>query len=45
MMDVTVERVDDVPLLVRQLKEMRIAEIIDRYIKPHGSWECCPTRR
>lgn len=38
MMDVTVERVDDVPLLVRQLKEMRIAEIIDHHVKPHGNW-------
>ena len=38
MLDVTVERIDDVPLLIQQVKKMRIAEIIDSHIHPHGNW-------
>ncbi len=34
-----IERVDDLPLLFGLLNQMRIQEIVDAIIKPHGNWE------
>src|SRR5438132_12785726 len=36
---VTTERVDDIPILLAQSDDMRIAELLDEYFKPHGNWE------
>ena len=36
--DIHIERIDDVPLLLRLRKEMGLAEVIDAYLKPHGNW-------
>jgi transposase len=36
---VTTERVDDLPILLRQSDDMGIAELLDEYFKPHGNWE------
>ena len=36
---VTTERVDDMPLLLAQSEMMGIADLLDRYFKPHGNWE------
>lgn len=33
----TVLRIDDIPLLYAQLKELRVQQIIDEVIKPHGN--------
>lgn len=38
MQDLTVLRVDDLPLLYAQIKELCIQQTIDRVIKPHGNW-------
>ena len=37
--EVKTERVDDIPLLLGQMKRMKIGEIINRNIKPHGNWK------
>ena len=34
-----IERVDDLPVLFGLLQQMRIQDIIDRVITPHGNWE------
>lgn len=34
-----IERVDDLPLLFGLLQQMRIQEIVDAVIKPHGNWQ------
>ncbi len=36
---VTTERVDDLPILLRQSDDMGIPELLDEYFKPHGNWE------
>src|SRR6266705_3988454 len=36
---VTTERVDDLPILLRQSHDMGIAALLDEYFKPHGNWE------
>ena len=33
------ERIDDIPLLLEQIKEMRIQELLDKHIIPHKNWE------
>ncbi len=38
-LNVTTERVDDIPLLLAQSDTMGIAELLDEYFKPHGNWE------
>ena len=37
--EVRTERVDDIPLLLGQMKRMKIGEIINRNIKQHGNWK------
>jgi len=36
---ITTERVDDIPVLLRQSDRMGIAELLDAYFQPHGNWE------
>jgi len=38
MKNLEVLRIDDIPLLYAQVKELGIQEIIDKEIKPHGNW-------
>jgi transposase len=37
--NVTTERVDDIPLLLAYSDKMGIPELLDDYFKPHGNWE------
>lgn len=37
--DIYTERVDDVPLLVRQQQAMGIPQVLDEVIIPHGNWQ------
>jgi transposase len=34
-----IERVDDLPVLFGLLQQMRIQDIIDKVIRPHGNWQ------
>src|SRR5262245_16502744 len=34
---ITTERVDDIPLLLAQMKRMELASVIDKHIRPHGN--------
>lgn len=36
---VLTERVDDLPLLIEQMRHMNLAALIDEYFVPHGNWE------
>ena len=38
-LNVTTERVDDIPILLTQSDMMGIPELLDDYFKPHGNWE------
>jgi transposase len=38
-MNVTTERVDDLPLLLAHSAKMGVPELLDAYFKPHGNWE------
>jgi transposase len=38
-MNVTTERVDDIPLLLAHSDKMGVPELLDTYFKPHGNWE------
>lgn len=33
------ERVDDLPIIIRQLKHMRVAELLDEHIPTNGNWQ------
>ena len=33
------ERVDDIPLLLSQLKKMEIPQLIDEHFPTHGNWK------
>ncbi len=35
----TIERVDDVPLLLAQLERMQVASLLDRHFPTHGNWQ------
>src|SRR5437763_2872129 len=35
----TIERIDDVPLLLAQLERMRIQPLLDRHFPTHGNWQ------
>ena len=37
-LNVTTERVDDIPILLAHSETMGIAELLDTYFKPHGNW-------
>ncbi|WP_109007429.1 hypothetical protein [Nostoc commune] len=36
---ITNERVDDIPVLLRQLERMGVKELIDKHFPKHGNWE------
>ncbi len=36
---VTYERVDDLPLLLTQLKSMGIQQLLDQHVPTHGNWQ------
>ena len=36
---VTYERVDDLPLLLAQLKRMGIQQLLDKHFPTHGNWQ------
>lgn len=38
-LNVTTERVDDIPILLTHSHKMGIPELLDDYFKPHGNWE------
>src|SRR5260370_7502879 len=35
----TIERIDDVPLLLAQLDRMQVATLLDRHFPTHGNWQ------
>lgn len=35
----TIERVDDIPVLLTQSEQMGIADLLDASFQPHGNWE------
>lgn len=35
---ITTERVDDIPLLLEQMKQLELPTLIDRYFPAHGNW-------
>ena len=35
----TIERIDDVPLLLAQLERMQVAKLLDRHFPMHGNWQ------
>lgn len=35
---VTIERVDDIPVLIAAMERMGLAELADEYFEPHGNW-------
>jgi len=36
---VTIERVDDLPVLLTTMKQMGLPELVDEHFKPHGNWQ------
>jgi len=38
-LNVTTERVDDIPILLAHSHKMGIPDLLDEYFKPHGNWE------
>ena len=39
VVSITIEPIDDVPLIVAQLQKMRVASLLDKYFPPHGNWQ------
>jgi transposase len=35
----TIERIDDVPILLAQLERMQVANLLDRHFPTHGNWQ------
>src|SRR5438874_3646072 len=35
----TIERIDDVPILLAQLERMQVASLLDRHFPTHGNWQ------
>ena len=35
----TIERIDDVPILLTQLERMQVARLLDRHFPTHGNWQ------
>jgi transposase len=35
----TIERVDDIPILLAQLEHMQVASLLDRHFPTHGNWQ------
>lgn len=40
-LNVTTERVDDIPVLLAQAEKIGVAELLDQHFRPHGNWEGC----
>src|SRR2546426_2177954 len=38
-LNITTERVDDIPLLLAHSHRMGVPELLEEYFKPHGNWE------
>ncbi len=38
-LNVTTERVDDIPIVLTHSNKIGIPELLDEYFKPHGNWE------
>lgn len=38
-LSVTIEAVDDIPVLLRTMKQMGLAERVDQYFPAHGNWQ------
>lgn len=38
-LNITTERVDDIPLLLAQMKQMELPNLIDSYFSAHGNWQ------
>ena len=36
---IKIERVDDIPLLLGQMKKMEIASLLDTHFPTHGNWQ------
>lgn len=36
---VTIEPVDDIPVLLTTMKQMGLPELVDEHFKPHGNWQ------
>ena len=39
MKPLTIERIDDVPILLAQLEHMQIGQLLDRHFPTHGNWQ------
>jgi transposase len=39
MQPLTIERIDDVPILLAQLERMQVANLLDRHFPTHGNWQ------
>ena len=35
----TIERIDDVPVLLAQLERMEVARLLDQHFPTHGNWQ------
>ena len=35
----TIERIDDVPVLLAQLERMQVASLLDQHFPTHGNWQ------
>ena len=35
----TIERIDDVPILLAQLERMQVANLLDQHFLTHGNWQ------
>ena len=33
------ERVDDIPLLLRQMEQLKLSELVDEHFRQHGNWQ------
>ena len=38
-LSVTIEPVDDIPVLLTTMKQMGLPELVDKHFKPHGNWQ------
>jgi transposase len=38
-LNITTERVDDIPLLLAQMKQMQLPNLLDSYFSAHGNWQ------
>lgn len=36
---ITIERIDDIPVLLTMMEELGLSELFDQHFRPHGNWE------